>query len=208
MKLAKRISAAVLSLAMVATMAVSASAATKDEVVQAAKDNGVQAHNVKQLENFLKSHNDKFTDAERDEMVKAIADAGEIVKKYTDKDLASLEESERDSILSSMTEEDKKAVLDKMVDMGAKVKVKVTYEKSDANFGYDVYATYIGDSGDGSTSGTGDDNGNKQDTTKKDNLPNTGDVNSVNSVAVVMAAMAIVLAGTGIVVVAKKNKEN
>lgn len=206
MKLAKRISAAVVSAMIAATMAFSVSAETTvDDVIMAAKDNGVQAHNVKQLENFIFANAEKFDDAQRAEMVKAIEEAGAIVKAHTDKDLATLTEEERNTILHDLPDDEKKAILDKMVAMGEKVNVEVTYERSDTNFGYDVYATMKkSDSG----SGSGKDNDSNGGTTKIDNLPNTGDVNSVNSVAVVMAAMAIVLAGTGIVVVAKKNKEN
>jgi LPXTG-motif cell wall-anchored protein len=202
MKLVKKVSAAVVAAAMAATMAFSVSAETTvDDVIMAAKDNGVQAHNVKQLENFIFANAEHFNDAQRAEMVAAIEDAGLIVKKYTEKDLATLTEAERDQILSDMADDDKKAILDKMVAMGAKVNVLVTYEKSDTNFGYDVFAKYVGEDGD-----TGDDSTGKGG--KIDTLPNTGDVNSVNSVAIVMASMAIVLAGAGIVVVAKKNKEN
>ena len=77
MKLAKRISAAVVSAMIAATMAFSVSAETTvDDVIMAAKDNGVQAHNVKQLENFIFANADKFDDAQRAEMVKAIEEAG------------------------------------------------------------------------------------------------------------------------------------
>jgi LPXTG-motif cell wall-anchored protein len=205
MKLIKKVSAAVVSAALAATMAFSASAETTvDDVIQAAIDNGVQAHNVKQLEQFIFENAEEFDDAERSEMVKAIEECGLIVAKYTDKDLAELTEEERNTILKGMSDEDKKTILDNMVAMGAAVDVEITYEKSDTNFGYDVFATMKKSSGD-----SGDKEGDsKGGTTKIDTLPNTGDVNNVNTVAVVMASMAIVLAGAGIVVVAKKNKEN
>ena len=201
MRLLKKVSAAVVSAALAATMAFSVSAeTTTDDVVMAAKNNGVQEHNVKQLENFIFANAEEFNDAQREEMVKAIEECGKIVATYTDKDLATLTEDERGQILHDMKDEDKQAILDKMVAMGAKVNVEVTYKKSDTNFGYDVFATMK------KTDNAG--NESKGGTTKVDTLPNTGDVNNVNSVAAVMAAMAIVLAGTGIVVVAKKNKEN
>jgi LPXTG-motif cell wall-anchored protein len=206
MKLIKKVSAAVVSAALAATMAFSASAETTvDDVIQAAIDNGVQAHNVKQLEQFIFENAEEFDDAERAEMVKAIQNSGLIVAKYTDKDLAELTEEERNTILKGMSDEDKQTILDNMVAMGAAVDVEITYEKSDTNFGYDVFATMKKTAdGDGDSKG-GDSKGG---TTKIDTLPNTGDVNNVNTVAVVMASMAIILAGAGIVVVAKKNKEN
>ena len=201
MRLLKKVSAAVVSAALAATMAFSVSAeTTTDDVIMAAKDNGVQEHNVKQLENFIFANADQFNDAQREEMVKAIEACGEIVATYTDKDLAGLTEDERGEILNSMTDEDKQKILDAMVEMGKKVNVEITYARSDTNFGYDVFATMKKSGEDGNES--------KGGTTKVDTLPNTGDVNSVNSVAVVMASMAIILAGAGIVVVARKNKEN
>ena len=201
MRLLKKVSAAVVSAALAATMAFSVSAeTTTDDVIMAAKDNGVQEHNVKQLENFIFANADQFNDAQREEMVKAIEACGEIVATYTDKDLAQLTEDERGEILNSMTDEDKQKILDSMVEMGKKVNVEITYARSDTNFGYDVFATMKKSGEDGNES--------KGGTTKVDTLPNTGDVNSVNSVAVVMASMAIILAGAGIVVVARKNKEN
>ena len=201
MRLLKKVSAAVVSAALAATMAFSVSAeTTTDDVIMAAKDNGVQEHNVKQLENFIFANADQFNDAQREEMVKAIEACGEIVATYTDKDLAQLTEDERGEILNSMTDEDKQKILDAMVEMGKKVNVEITYARSDTNFGYDVFATMKKSGEDGNES--------KGGTTKVDTLPNTGDVNSVNSVAVVMASMAIILAGAGIVVVARKNKEN
>ena len=206
MKLIKKVSAAVVSAALAATMAFSASAETTvDDVIQAAVDNGVQAHNVKQLEQFIFENADEFDDAERAEMVKAIQNSGLIVAKYTDKDLAELTEEERNTILKGMSDEDKKTILDNMVAMGAAVDVEITYEKSDTNFGYDVFAT-MKKTADGD--GDGKEGDSKGGTIKIDTLPKTGDVNNVNTVAVVMASMAIILAGAGIVVVAKKNKEN
>ena len=201
MKLIKKVSAAVVSAALAATMAFSVSAeTTTDDVIATARENGVQAHNVKQLENFIFANAEEFNDAQREEMVKAIEECGKIVATYTDKTLADLTEDERGQILHDMSEADKKTILDKMVAMGEKVNVEVTYKKSDSNFGYDVFATMKKTDSKGNES--------KGGTTKVDTLPNTGDVNSVNSAAAVMAAMAIILAGAGIVVVAKKNKEN
>ncbi len=193
MKLAKKISAAVLAVAMAASMVFSASAETTvDDVIMAARNNGVQEHNVKQLENFIFENADKFTDAQRADMVAAIEDAATIVKKYTEKDLSTLTEEERGKILHDMSEEDKQAILDKMVEAGKKVEVDITYKKSDTNFGYDVFATYKG-----------------KTTPIDDPTPNTGDIATNNSnAAIAIASIAMLLAGTGIVVVAKKNKEN
>ncbi|MBR6046131.1 MAG: LPXTG cell wall anchor domain-containing protein [Ruminococcus sp.] len=195
MKLAKKITTAVASLAIAASMSVSAfaAAATWESVVQCAKDCGVQDHNVQQLSNFLEKNSDKFTTEQYVGMCKAIEKTfNDVVFKYLDADTAasSLDNDARTALFKNMTEEDRQAILKALVDTGAEYGVKITTEKRATNDGYDVIVEFDGEK-----------------TPIDDNKPSpTGE--TANSAAAFVAACAIMLAGTGIVVVAKKNKEN
>ena len=117
---------------------------TIDDVIMAARNNGVQEYKIKQLENFISQNANKFTNVQYADMVAAIEDIATIVKKYTEKDLSTLSENEKGQIQHDMSEEDKQAILNKIIKTGKKVEVDITYKKSDTNFGYDIFATYNG----------------------------------------------------------------
>ena len=195
MKLTKKITAFAASLAIAATMSVSAFAAPAnwEGVVATVKACGVQDHNVQQLSNFLEKNQDKFTSEQYGEMCKAIEDTfNNIVTKYLPegKQAADFTTDERTSLMHGMDAADKEAVLKALVDTGAKYGVKITTEKRATGDGYDVIVEFDGEK-----------------TPIDDDKPApTGE--NVNNAAVFAAACAIMLAGTGIVVVAKKNREN
>ena len=195
MKLTKKITAVAASLAIAATMSVSAFAATAtwESVVQCAKDCGVQDHNVQQLSNFLEKNADKFTTDQYVGMCKAIEKTfNDVVLKYieTDATVGNFSTEERTALMHKMSTEDKEAVLKALVDTGAEYGVKITTEKRATGDGYDVIVEFDGEK-----------------TPIDDDKPApTGE--NVNNAAVFAAACAIMLAGTGIVVVAKKNREN
>jgi hypothetical protein len=195
-RIAKVVCSAVVSAALAATMAISAAAAvTYKDVVNKAKECGFQDHNVTQLENFLEK-NDKFTDKQYDAMCQKLHDCfDEVISNYNGNP-ASLSNEERAAMFKSMTEEDRQKIIAACIDAGKDFGVKVTVTKRGDNNGYDVTAEYTDAKGD-----------SKKDTADDKNAK-TGDVNNVNAVAAVMSAIAIALAGTGIVVVAKKNREN
>lgn len=199
MKIKKLVSTAVVSAAMAATMAITASAAASaDSVVDCAKVAGFQSHNVEQLSNFLEANGSKFESAQFETMCKDIERvANNVIYKYaSQEDIAAMDDDAKEALFKKMTEEDRQAIIKACVDAGTDVGVKVTVTKRNDNHGYDVSATIESDDG-------------KKQTTPADNTnPKTGDVNSVNAAAAVMAAISIALAGTGIVVVAKKNREN
>lgn len=198
MKLVKKVSAAVMAAALAATMAISASAASYKDVVDAAKNNGVPLNNVQELENFLTANQKSFSDSEFESMVKDIEKVGtEIIAKHIDlAEIAKYDAAQRRAFYRDvLTEDERLAIVKACVDAGPKYGVTITATKQ-ADKSYTVSATIK-------------DNEGKKNTTPINNTnPKTGDVNSVNSVAVAMSAIAIALAGTGIVVVAKKNREN
>lgn len=188
------------------------------ELIGAAVSNGVQAFNVQQLANFIEQNGDKFTDEQYAGFIAAINEAGDIVRTYTDEDLATMEEADKTALFKSMSADDRQAILDKMVAAGAAAGVTITYTQRSTNDGYDVTATFEttpatpgnDDGGNGNNDGNQNDNTapNKQSEKKEDAVAKTGEVNSVNTAAAVMATLVIGLAGAGIVVVAKKNREN
>ncbi len=214
MKITKIISAAAVSVVMAASMVMSASAATTAEVAAAAKANGVQDHNVQQLSNFLEANEKAFTDAQRDDMIATLNETGKIVDGYVaeGKDKATLTEEERTALFKSMKEEDRQAIIKALTDLGDKVNVEVTTAKRGDGNGYDVSAKLKvpGDDSKTSSDGANSSKGGKSTTTPINNdgkAPATG--NSVDgSAAALIAGISIALAGAGIVVVSKKNKEN
>ena len=197
MRLVKKLTASAAALAIAAAMSVSAfaAAATKDTLVQTAKDCGVQDHNVQQLKNFLEKYGDDFTGEQYDDMCKAIEKTyNDIVLKYLPegKTASELTNTERTALFKGMKEEDQQAVIKNLKDTGAKFGVTLTVDKRTDGNGYDVTWEY------------------KKETSPvdSDKPADTGDAANVNNAAAFIAAAAMLLAGTGIVVVAKKNKEN
>lgn len=203
MKLVKKVSAAVMAAALAATMAISASAASYKDVVTAAKNNGVPDNNIQELDYFLSANQAAFSATEFDNMIKDIEAVGkDIIAKHIDlAEIATYSaEQKRAFYRDELTEDERLAIVKACESAGDKYGVKITATKQ-ADKSYKVSATLkAADKG--------------KDATKvvteagKTTNPSTGDVNSVNSVAAIMSAIAIALAGTGIVVVAKKNREN
>lgn len=216
MKILKVLSASAVAAAIAAAVTVPASAATTyKDVIEATKACGVQAHNVQQLENFLEANDSYFTSDEYDEMV---ADMENIRDTYvipaaekaglpTD-DLASLTEDEKILIGAQWSEEDKEAICNDLIELGADYDVTVTITKASESH-YDVTAVINKDDSNDSNN-SGDSSSKPTDSTKKDSAvaPSGGVMQSgSNATAVAFGAVATLLAATGIVVVAKKNKE-
>lgn len=196
MKLFKRVSAVVASAAMAATMAITASAATYQDAVDAATAAGVQSHNVKQLSNFLEPNKDKFTSDQYDKMIATVKEVSEkyIAPKATElfnKTPDQLTEDEKVEIGKTFTEEDKAAIIQALVDLGASMDVKVTATVSTTNKGYDVSAEFNGTT-----------------TPVDDPVAPTGETNETSTAVAFASAAAVLLACTGLVVVAKKNRQN
>ncbi|SDA21940.1 hypothetical protein SAMN02910447_02126 [Ruminococcus sp. YE71] len=198
MKFTKVLTASAFAAAIAATMGISASAATWQEAVQAAKDCGVQSHNVQELSNFLEPNASKFTAAQYDDMIadmKAVSDKY-VAPKATElfnKKPGDLTEDEKIQIGKTWSEDDKQAIINDLVALGAKYNVEVTVTKADKAH-YNVSAKMKDGSG--------------TQTTTTSAVAGTGaeaaETGAGNAVA--FAGVALVLAATGAVIVSRKNR--
>jgi hypothetical protein len=198
MKFIKVISASVAAAALAASMSVVASAATWEDAVQAAKDGGVQAHNVQELSNFLEPNKDKFTSAQYDDMIatlKSVSDkyvAPNATKLYN-KTPAELTEDEKIKVGRELTEAEKQEIIKTLKDLGAKYNVEVTVTQANKST-YNVSAKMKDAAG--------------TQTTTTSAVANTGNetAESTTGAPVAFAGVALVLAATGAVIVSRKNR--
>ena len=201
----KKISAIAAAAVIAAAMSISAFATGYEDAVQAAKDAGVPANNVQELDNFLQVHKDCFTSEQYDDMVKTLKDVqtkyvdpyckgGD--KQVIDKAPAELTEEEKDIVGKNWTKEDRQAIIDSLVNLGKKYDVVVTVKQLDDGKHYTVSAEHKhkNDSKGGVT-------------TKTDNpVANTGASEQSSNTAAAAAAVALAAAGCGVFVIAKKNR--
>ncbi len=198
MKFTKVITASAVAMALAASMSVVASAATWSDCVQAAKDCGVQSHNVQELSNFLEPNKDKFTSAQYDDMIadlKAVSDKY-VAPKATElfnKTPGELTEDEKVAIGKTWSQADKDAIIKDLVDLGAKYNVEVTVTKANEKT-YNVSAKMKDGSG--------------TQITTTSTVANTGNetAESTSGGAIAFAGVALVLAATGAVIVSRKNR--
>lgn len=193
MKLLKILSAGVVAAAVAATMVFSASAATKEDVLKAAKDAGLSSETTQyqHLENFLETN--EFTSEEYDQMIAVANDASEKYIKakaaelFPDKALSELTADDLSQIVAAMTAEEKQAIRDALAgladDLGVKIEIGVddaTASKGDNTTGGDVITPPVAD---------------------------TGAVETTNTAAVAFVGFAaLALASAGVVVISKKSK--
>lgn len=215
MKVLKTVSSIAVAGALAASMAISASATDYKDAVAAAEKCGVQDFNVVQLQNFLEANQNYFTSAQYDDMIK---DMEALSAKYVAPkaqelgyDVATLTEDQKIEIGKLWTDADKQAIIQDLKDLGTKYNVKVEITQKSKSH-YDVSATIVtsGSTNSGSTDSTGSksDTSSAAKTVKDDAVAKTGGVEaSSNSSAVAFAGLALLLAGAGVVVVARKNKE-
>jgi hypothetical protein len=213
----KKISAFAAASILAATMSISAFATTYEDAVQAAKDAGVQANNVQELDNFLQAHKDCFTSSQYDDM---IADLNNIrdtyvapyclggAKQVIAKAPGELTEQDKITIGREWTEDEKKAIRDDLVALGKKHDVVVTITKVDeAHFAVAAEHKHGNDS-----SNSGSNNNNSKAgggvTTKSDNpVADTGAAaEETSNTAAAVAAVTLAMAGFGVFMIAKKNK--
>ena len=214
MKILKVLSASAVAAAIAASVTVPASAATTyKDAVAAAEECGVQAHNVQQLENFLEANDDYFTSDEYDEMIEDLQGVYEDyvvpAAEALGYDATSLTEDQKAEIGRSWTEDERNAIIADLQALGADYGVTITVTKSSDNVGFDVYASIDDDDNSGSSSSSSS-SSSTTDSTKKDPAvaPTGGDLGTgSNATAVAFGGIATLLAATGIVVVAKKNKD-
>lgn len=214
MKAIRVLSASAVSAVLALSLAVNASAATYQDVVDHAKACAVPAINVQQLQNFLEKNADAFTAEEYDLMIDdmdiirdeyVIPTAEELG--YDTSDLGSLTEDQIWEIGRHWSEATRKEITDKFIAMCADYGVTVDVDRISKGE-YDVEATLERDpSSDGNNSSPS--SSSKPDTNNKDSAvaPTGGEMQSgSNGAAVAFGAIATAIAACGIVVVAKKNR--
>jgi hypothetical protein len=207
MKFLKTISAAAVATAIAASMALSVSATTYKDAVQAAKDAGVQDINVQELQNFLEANSDRFTSDDYDYMISIVNEVRDtyvapLAMELFGKTPAELTEEEKTQLGQNWSQADRNAIIGALVDLGDKYDVEVDVDAISKGE-YTVAATVVDDDT-SSTTGKG------TQVVVTPAVAATGDVadvSGVNTGAVAGAGLALVLAATGVVVVAKKNKE-
>ena len=210
-KLMKRVVASVAATTVCLTMAISASAATQDDVVATAKNCAVPTNNVSELSNYLVSHTDKFTSADYDYMVSAIQSTYNAnVAPYLDgMDPANLTAADYDVLYSKVPAENKQAIISDLKAVGTKYGVTIKVTKLARNK-YTVSVEEPNSTSNGTAGTTKTDDNNGKNTViastngGSEKALNTG-AGSVAVEAAAIALLAIALGGT--VVVSKKNKK-
>ncbi len=127
-KILKTVTTSVVAASLACTMVFSASAATADDAVQAAKDAGVQSINIVELENFFKTAT--FTSDEYQLMIDTVNKVKEtyvtpLAKELFNKTPAELTEDEKVELGQHWTAEEKQAIINELVELGKKVDVEV-----------------------------------------------------------------------------------
>ena len=129
MKLLRVFSAGAVAAALAATMVMSASATSKDDVLAAAQKAGLPAGSTQyqELANFLEQNT--FTSAEYDKMISAANSASAtylapaVERVFPGKDVSTLTADELKQVVASMTEAEKQGVRDALVKVGDEVGV-------------------------------------------------------------------------------------
>lgn len=218
MKMLKTISAIAAATVAASALAVSASATTYKDAVQAAKDAGVQATNVQELSNFLEPNADYFSSDDYDYMISVLNNVRDTyvapkAQELFGKTPAELTEDEKVEVGKSWSAEDRAAIKSTLVDLGAKYDVEVDVEKlGQENFTVEAKIKPKDSSSsdsNSSSSGSNSSNGGGTQTVITDPVAHTGGEveGGVSAGVVAGAGLAVVLAATGIIVVARKNKE-
>jgi hypothetical protein len=213
----KKISAFVAAAALAATMTVTAFATNNEDAVKAAKEAGVQANNVQELDNFLQVHKDCFTSEQYDDMISTLngirdkyvapyCKGGE--KQVVDKTPAELTEEDKLVVGKNWTDDDRNAIIDSLVNLGKKYDVVVTVTPVDKAH-YTVAAEHKHtDSSSSNTDSKGGTNPAGGTTIKSDTpVANTGAAAGESHTAAAVAAVSLAVAGVGAAVIIKKNKE-
>lgn len=200
MKLLRVLSAASVAAALAATMVMSASATSKEDVLAAAQKAGLPAGTTQYqtLSNFLDANT--FTSAEYDKMIAAANGASAsylapaVERVFPGKDISTLTADELQKVVASMTEAEKQGIRDSLVKVGTEVGVEVTANQDNA------VATVKKDT---------DSKGTPATNVTTSAVANTGGIvaeQDANSGVIACAGLALVLAATGVVVVARKSR--
>lgn len=148
-KYLRKISAVIAASAVIATAGISASAATADDVVAAARSAGFLEEYVQYLQNYLRVN--KFTSSQYDILVDGIANAGselddvalanfgktvaEMKGENTDPETGEVNDSFLNQIEEALKSEDYVNTIDHIISAGKEVGLDITVEKnSDKSF--------------------------------------------------------------------------
>ncbi|MEF2797468.1 MAG: hypothetical protein U0M95_05560 [Ruminococcus sp.] len=187
--------------AIACTAVLSASAATSQDAINAAKSAGVPGIYVQQLENYLKTAS--FTSDQYQLMVDTVSNVSdtyisELAQSMYGKTPAELTEEEKTAVGKKLTGDQKQAIINAFVNLGDKVGVKINVDHiSKGNYNIEVAAPSDNSSGSGNTTIVVD----------TDPVANTGENETESSAAAAIAAGSLLLTASGaIVILAKKNK--
>lgn len=206
MRIFKTVSSLAVAAAVASVMAISASATTYKDAVQAAKDAGVQAQNVQELQNFLEPNADYFTSDDYDYMISVLNDVRDtyvapLAMELFGKTPAELTEDEKWQLGQHWSQEDRNAITGALVDLGNKYGVEVDVDKiTKGEYTVEASVKRTDSNGNSSAGGT------QTVVTKPVAATGAEAEEGVNTGAVACAGLGLVLAATGVVVVAKKNK--
>lgn len=196
MKLLRVLSAGAVAAALAATMVMSASATSKEDVLAAAQKAGLSKDSVQYqtLVNYLETHSFKSDDY--DKMISAANSASAtyfapaVERVFPGRDVSSLSYDEMKQVVAAMTEAEKQGVRDSLAKAADDVGVKINV-------------------GDNNAEPIDDSKGTPATDVPNSAVANTGGVvaeDDANTGVVACAGLALVLAATGIVVVAKKSR--
>ncbi len=212
MKILRKISAAAVSAVLAASMVISASAATYQDAVQAAKDAGVQAINVQELENFLSANSDYFKSEDYDYMISVINGVRDkyvtpLAKELFNKTPGELTEDEKIQLGQHWSKDDRAAIIKALTDLGDKYDVEIDVDQLTRS-DYTVAASIKRPTDSSNSNGGSESKAGGTQIVVTDPVANTGEIaeNDAEAGTVAFAGLALLLAATGIVVVAKKNK--
>lgn len=198
MKFTRVLAASIVSTALAASMMISASATTYNDVADAARAAGVQAHNVQQLINFFEPNDSYFTSAAYDEFISEInrISATYVAPKAMSmfgKTPAELTEDEKVEIGRSWTQAERDAIVNAVIALGNKYGVTINVSDLTSG-GHNVSASINGSGGTQVGGGSG--------------VANTGlDMDEEPSdKAVALAGLSLVVAAAGVVIVTRRNR--
>ncbi len=217
MKFLRTLSATAVSAILAGTVAISACATSYEDVVTAAEEAGVPANNVQELSNFLEANADSFTSDDFAHMIEVVTEVSEtyvveLAEELFGKTPGELTEDEKTQLGKYFTTEDREAIIQALLDLGDEYGVEVDVEaisKGEYSVAAAIESDSDDDSSSSSSSSTSSSSGSTTQIVVEDAVAATGASaeTEVPAETVAVAGIALMLAVTGVVVVARKNKE-
>ncbi|MCD7741380.1 MAG: hypothetical protein LUI06_04165 [Ruminococcus sp.] len=215
MRFLRTLSATAVSAILAGTVAISACATSYEDVVTAAEEAGVPANNVQELSNFLEANADSFTSDDFDHMIEVVTEVSEtyvveLAQELFGKTPGELTEDEKTQLGKYFTTEDREAIIQALLDLGDEYGVEIDVDAISQGE-YSVAASIESDSDDddSSSASSSSSSGTTAQIVVEDAVAATGASaeTEVPAETVAIAGIALMLAVTGVVVVARKNKE-